>query len=272
MSALRATGRARRWSSKDDAGRSPSLPGRGRGRPRPDHLASDRRQGLPLDDEPARVDLRCAAVMRIGAVLVADQHAVRTDDAVTSRPVKFDHPELSRHSRAQSDYLAMVRKLLQPLGSGGEVVRDPRLPALRRVVVLGDSPLQGTITCRRSSRKGTCVPDDALARESTRWTRTRRRSSSTPRAPPFPQGRDALSHYRPQRGDRAFRMAITRRYHPHVSAALPPVRLLRGNVDVDVTALDRSSRRCSTRTKVCACSSRSGRRSSTLRHALQRPA
>ena len=102
------------------------------------------------------------AVMRIGAVLVPINTRFRTDDAAYVLDQSDSTTLIIAAQSGPIDYLAMVRELLPSLGSGGDVVRDPKLPALRRVVVLGDSPLHGTITWSSLIKVGTRVPDDAL--------------------------------------------------------------------------------------------------------------
>src|SRR5262249_33813972 len=63
---------------------------------------------------------------------------------------------------APIDYLAMVRTLLPSLDCHGDVGPRENLPALQRVVVLGDSSLAGTIAWRSLLEGGVCVPDGAL--------------------------------------------------------------------------------------------------------------
>jgi fatty-acyl-CoA synthase len=102
------------------------------------------------------------AVMRIGAVLVPINTRFRTDDVAYVLGQSDSTTLIIATQSGPIDYLAMVRELLPSLGSGGDVVRDPRLPALRRVVVLGGSPLLGTITWSSLIKVGTHLPDDAL--------------------------------------------------------------------------------------------------------------
>jgi len=102
------------------------------------------------------------AVMRIGAVLVPINTRFRTDDAAYVLGQSDSTTLIIAAQSGPIDYLAMVRELLPSLGSGGDVVRDPRLPALRRVVVLGGSRLLGTIAWSSLIKVGTHLPGDAL--------------------------------------------------------------------------------------------------------------
>src|SRR5262245_19674982 len=56
----------------------------------------------------------------------------------------------------------MVRALLPTLGATGEPVNDPKLPALRRVIVLGEPGVPGTIAWSSLLAAGTRVAGDAL--------------------------------------------------------------------------------------------------------------
>jgi fatty-acyl-CoA synthase len=102
------------------------------------------------------------AVMRVGAVLVPINTRFRTDDAAYVLNQSDSTTLIIAARSGPIDYLAMVRELLPSLGSGSDAVHDPKLPALRRVVVLGDSALHGTITWSSLIKAGTRVPDDAL--------------------------------------------------------------------------------------------------------------
>jgi fatty-acyl-CoA synthase len=106
----------------------------------------------------------CAAlaVIRIGAVLVPINTRFRTDDAAYVLGQSDSTTLIIAAQSGPIDYLAMVRELLPSLGCGDGVVRDPKLPALRRVVVLGNSPLLGTITWSSLITIGTHLPNDAL--------------------------------------------------------------------------------------------------------------
>src|SRR5262249_2398192 len=102
------------------------------------------------------------AVMRIGAVLVPINTRLRTDD-VAYLVGQSDSTTLiiAAHS-GPIDYLGMVRTLLPSLGRSADVVHDPNLPALRRVVVLGDRAVSGTVAWESLLQVGTRVPETAL--------------------------------------------------------------------------------------------------------------
>jgi fatty-acyl-CoA synthase len=102
------------------------------------------------------------AVMRIGAVLVPVNTRLRTDDVAYPLGQSDSTALIIAARSGPIDYLGMVRALLPSLGSQGDVVQDPNLPALRRVVVLGDSPVPGTIAWSSLLKTGMRVPDDAL--------------------------------------------------------------------------------------------------------------
>jgi fatty-acyl-CoA synthase len=85
------------------------------------------------------------AVMRIGAVLLPVNTRFRTEDAAYVLGQSDASVLIVGARSGPVDYLALVRTLLPSLGATGEVVHDPKLPALRRVVVLGDVPGPGTI-------------------------------------------------------------------------------------------------------------------------------
>ena len=102
------------------------------------------------------------AVMRIGAVLVPINTRLRTDDAAYVLGQSDSTALIIAARSGPIDYLGMVRALLPSLGSGGDAVHDPKLPALRRVVVLADAPAPGTIPWPSLVETGTRVPDHAL--------------------------------------------------------------------------------------------------------------
>src|SRR5262245_39025959 len=102
------------------------------------------------------------AVMRIGAVLVPINTRFRTEDAAYVLGQSDSSTLVIAARSGPIDYLGMVRTLLPTLGSDAEAVSDPKLPALRRVIMLGDGPAPGTITWPSLLAAGTRVPDDAL--------------------------------------------------------------------------------------------------------------
>jgi fatty-acyl-CoA synthase len=102
------------------------------------------------------------AVMRIGAVLVPVNTRLRTEDVAYPLGQSDSTALIIAARSGPIDYLGTVRALLPSLGSHGDVVQDPNLPALRRVVVLGDSPVPGTIAWSSLLKAGMRVPDDTL--------------------------------------------------------------------------------------------------------------
>ena len=102
------------------------------------------------------------AVMRIGVVLVPINTRFRTEDAAYVLGQSDSSTLVIAARSGPIDYLGMVRTLLPTLGSDAEAVSDPKLPALQRVIVLGDGPTPGTITWPSLLAAGTRVPDDAL--------------------------------------------------------------------------------------------------------------
>jgi fatty-acyl-CoA synthase len=102
------------------------------------------------------------AVMRIGAVLVPINTRFRPEDAAYVLGQSDSSTLVITARSGPIDYLAMVRTLLPTLGSDAEAVSDPKLPALQRVIVLGDGSAPGTITWPSLLAAGTRVPDDAL--------------------------------------------------------------------------------------------------------------
>ena len=186
MSALRATGARGVGLRRTTLDVRRTRPGRGRGRPRP-HRSRHRtgRQSLPLDDEPARVDLRRACSHADRRSAGADQHAVSHRRCrLCPKPVRFRPPSSSRHSRAQSTISQWCANYCRP---SVPVVMSCTTQNCRRC---GASSCWATVPCtarsrgRRSSRSGCTCLTMLFARESTRWTRTGQRSSSTPRARP----------------------------------------------------------------------------------------
>jgi fatty-acyl-CoA synthase len=102
------------------------------------------------------------AVMRIGAVLLPVNTRFRTEDAAYVLGQSDASTLIIGARSGPVDYVAMVRALLPSLGSTGDVVRDAKLPALRRVVVLGDAPAAGTLSWPALLEGGARVSADAL--------------------------------------------------------------------------------------------------------------
>jgi fatty-acyl-CoA synthase len=150
------------------------------------------------------------AVMRIGAVLVPINTRLRTDDAAYVLGQSDSTALILAARSGPIDYLGMVRALLPSLGSGGDAVHDPKLPALRRVVVLDDAPAPGTISWPSLVETGTRVPDHALrARIEAVDPDTTTFIIYTSGTTGFPKG--VMHGHNIVRNvvDRAFRMAIT---------------------------------------------------------------
>jgi len=102
------------------------------------------------------------AVMRIGAVLVPINTRLRTED-VAYVLGQSDAAALIIAARSGPvDYLAMARELLPSLASAGGGLMDARLPALRHVIVLGDTPAAGTLGWSALLEGGRRVADDVL--------------------------------------------------------------------------------------------------------------
>jgi fatty-acyl-CoA synthase len=102
------------------------------------------------------------AVMRIGAVLVPINTRLRTEDAAYILGQSDSTALIIAARSGPVDYLAMASELLPSLASGGVDLRDARLPALRRVIVLGDAPAPGALAWSALLQAGTRVSDDVL--------------------------------------------------------------------------------------------------------------
>ena len=150
------------------------------------------------------------AVMRIGAVLLPVNTRFRTDD-VAYVIGQSDATALVVGARsASADYLGMVRALLPSLGSTGDVVRDPKLPELRRVVVLGDAPAPGTVPWAALLESGARVSEAALrARVAAVDPDATVFLMYTSGTTGFPKGVMHCHNVIRNVADRAFRMAIT---------------------------------------------------------------
>jgi fatty-acyl-CoA synthase len=102
------------------------------------------------------------AIMRIGAVLVPINTRFRSEDAAYVLGQSDSSTLVIAARSGPIDYLGMVRALLPSLGAAGDAVRDPKLPALRRLIVLGDDAAPGTIGWPSLLEAGTRVPEAAL--------------------------------------------------------------------------------------------------------------
>jgi fatty-acyl-CoA synthase len=85
------------------------------------------------------------AVMRIGGVLLPMNARFRTEDLAYVLGQSDARALVIAARSGPIDYLGMLRALLPSLGAAGDVVREPKFPALRRVVVLGDAEAPGAV-------------------------------------------------------------------------------------------------------------------------------
>lgn len=101
------------------------------------------------------------AVVRIGAVLVPINTRLRAEDAAYVLGQSDSTTLIIAARSGPIDYLGMVRTLLPSLGPGGSV-DDPRLPALRHVVALGDVSPSGAMAWPALLESGKRVSDKTL--------------------------------------------------------------------------------------------------------------
>jgi fatty-acyl-CoA synthase len=86
------------------------------------------------------------AAMKIGAVLVPVNTRFRTADASYVLQQSDSTALVIAERGGGVEYFEMAREMLPSLaGTGDTVLRDRRLPALRRIVLLGDRPEPGTV-------------------------------------------------------------------------------------------------------------------------------
>jgi fatty-acyl-CoA synthase len=102
------------------------------------------------------------AVMRIGAVLVPINTRLRSDDSAYLLTQSESTTLIIAARSGPIDYLGMVRGLLPSLGRDGDVVREEKLPDLRRVIVLGDSAVPGTVPWSSLLEGGRRIGEDVL--------------------------------------------------------------------------------------------------------------
>jgi fatty-acyl-CoA synthase len=102
------------------------------------------------------------AVMRVGAVLVPINTRLRSDDSAYLLAQSESTMLIIAGRSGPIDYLGMVRGLLPSLGRDGDVVREEKLPALRRVVVLGEDSAPGTVSWSSLLERGRRVGEDVL--------------------------------------------------------------------------------------------------------------
>jgi|APPan5920702856_1055754.scaffolds.fasta_scaffold01550_1 fatty-acyl-CoA synthase len=150
------------------------------------------------------------AVMRIGAVLVPINTRLRTDDVAYVLGQSDSTTLIIAARSGPVDYLGMVRTLLRSLGRSTDVVHDPNLPALRRVVVLSDCAVSGAVGWESLLEAGTQVPDSTLrARIDTVDPDATAFIIYTSGTTGFPKGVMHCHNIIRNVVDRAFRMAIT---------------------------------------------------------------
>jgi fatty-acyl-CoA synthase len=102
------------------------------------------------------------AIMRVGAILLPVNTRFRTEDLAYVLGQSDSTALVIAARSGPVDYLGMVRALLPSLGATGDVIKDPKLPELRRVVVLGDGPAPGTVAWPALLESGAAVTEAAL--------------------------------------------------------------------------------------------------------------
>jgi fatty-acyl-CoA synthase len=102
------------------------------------------------------------AIMRIGAILLPVNTRFRTEDLAYILGQSDSTALVIAARSGPVDYLGMVRTLLPSLGETGDIVKDSKLPELRRVVVLGDGPAPGTVPWPALLESGSGVSEGAL--------------------------------------------------------------------------------------------------------------
>jgi fatty-acyl-CoA synthase len=105
------------------------------------------------------------AVQKIGAVLVPINTRFRSRD-LSYVVAQSDSAFLITHDRSGPvDYAGMVREAVT-LPDSGDVVRDPRYPLLRRVILLGQSPQPGAVDWASLAKPARRISRDDLAARS----------------------------------------------------------------------------------------------------------
>jgi fatty-acyl-CoA synthase len=100
------------------------------------------------------------AVSKIGAVLVPINTRFRTRDMAYIVTQSDATTLISAQRSGPIDYLAMVEELLPGLHQQqAGALEIPTVPALRRVILLGDAPVPGTLEWAAMLRHGERVPD-----------------------------------------------------------------------------------------------------------------
>jgi fatty-acyl-CoA synthase len=102
------------------------------------------------------------AVQKVGAVLVPINTRFRSRD-LSYVLAQSDSAFLITHDRSGPvDYAGMVREAVA-LPAAGDVVRDPRYPLLRRVILLGQAPQPGTMDWASLAEPARHIPPDGPA-------------------------------------------------------------------------------------------------------------
>ena len=99
------------------------------------------------------------AIAKIGAVAVPLNTRFRTRD-IGYVLKQSDSAFLITHDRSGPiDYLAMVREVVQ-LPDTGNVINDPNLPKLRKIIILGAEPYDGTADWQTAKDRADKLSDD----------------------------------------------------------------------------------------------------------------
>jgi fatty-acyl-CoA synthase len=112
--------------------------------------------GLWMVNRPEWIEA-AFAVMKIGAVLVPINTRLRTEDVAYIVGQSDASTLILAERSGPIDYLAMVRELV-PANGGAS-----RLPALQRLVVLGEEPRPGTVAWSELLERASTVDDARLA-------------------------------------------------------------------------------------------------------------
>jgi fatty-acyl-CoA synthase len=120
-------------------------------------IAPGDRVALWMVNRPEWIDAMFA-IMQIGAVLVPVNTRFRTDDMTYVLGQSDAVAVIMAERSGPVDYLAMMREVAPALGARP----DPRVPALRHVIVLSDRVHPDTVGWRQMIEDGRNVSDDTL--------------------------------------------------------------------------------------------------------------